>query len=481
MPATRRTRSLYAPESVATGIVHIGLGAFHRAHQAWYIERWLNSHRGGPWGICAANIRSNRQVVEQLQAQQGRYHVVAWSDRNNAEVTEVRSIREALFAGDDKSGLLERLTHPATRIVSLTVTEKAYCLSPATGELSTDDPGIRHDLDQHAAPRTVPGLLTEALRRRREKSLSPFTVLCCDNMPDNGERTLRAVTALAAERDPALADWIRSEVPFPSTMVDRIVPAVTDQMRRDMTALIGSPDPAAVACEAFTQWVVEDRFASGRPDWESVGVEMVSDVAPFEIMKLRMLNGAHSLLAYVGLAMGRRTVSEAIADPTLNTLVRDYFTETAPTLAATPGTTPENYAGQLLARFANDALEHQLSQIAMDGSQKIPQRWLHGAAANLASGRPIRATALGIAAWFSYVRGRNDEGATWQVDDPLAQRLRACHDQHTDARDIAAALLAISDVFPQSLAERPQFRAAVLEAFRQMTSDRKHCFEPGLP
>ena len=441
MPSIRRIDSVYSPESVGTGIVHIGLGAFHRAHQACYVERWLNANRGGPWGICAANIRSNRQIVEQLVAQQGRYHVVAFADRDDIEITEVRSIRQALFAGDDKSALLASLASAETRIVSLTVTEKAYCLSAATGELDLDNNDIQHDLSNNESPRTVPGVLAASLRLRRERSLPPFTVLCCDNMPENGVRTRQAVSTLAAQCDGALADWIRSEVPFPSTMVDRIVPAVTEPMRLEMNELIGAPDPAAVTCEAFSQWVIEDRFANGRPDWETVGVEMVSDVAPFETMKLRMLNGAHSLLAYVGLLGGKHTVNEAIADPLLHTLVQEYFAETEPSLAPTPGTTPAQYAARLLERFANNALEHQLAQIAMDGSQKLPQRWLQSASLNLASGRSIRTIAIGIAAWLAHVRGHNDHGQRWLVDDPLASRLAACHEQHRNTEDTVAALL----------------------------------------
>lgn len=469
MPEIERRHSKYAPDAVRIGIVHIGLGAFHRAHEAAYLEHWLNRYDGGDWGICAANIRSNSKLVGHLQAQDCRYHIAEFADREHVRLTEIGSIRRALFARDEVRKLLEQMTAPATKIVSLTVTEKGYYLDPATGEVLFDDPAIAHDLDRPHTPRTAPGFLLEALRRRRTLGIAPFTVLCCDNMPANGERTRRAVRSLASRVSDELARWIESDVAFPSTMVDRIVPALTPEMAGRLEDLIGHPDPAAVACEAFSQWVIEDRFPMGRPDWEADGVEMVDDVAPYETMKLRLLNGAHSLLAYVGLLDGLTTVAAAIADPGLAALVTDYFDEAGATLAA--GTSEQAaYREALLARFRNDALDHQLRQIAMDGSQKIPQRWLDGAWINLEQSCPIRATARAVAAWMCYVRGGDGRGRQWQVDDPLASTLADCHHRHANARDVACALLSIRAVFPERLARHKDFRDAVLAAFEQIVS-----------
>jgi len=468
MPDIIRSGPGYDPAAVGIGIVHVGLGAFHRAHQAVYVDRWLARGESGDWGICAANIRSNHRIVTALREQNWRYHVAQFADRQHVELREIASIRKALFAGADKSGLLGQLAHPSTRIVSLTVSEKAYYLSPATGALQREHPDIVQDLATPAQPRTAPGLLLEALRLRKAAGLAPFTVLCCDNMPENGARTRRSVIELAAPQSPELADWIAGSVPFPSTMVDRIVPAVTDAKRSELNALIGVPDAAAVACESFSQWVIEDRFALGRPDWETVGVEMVDDVSPYETMKLRMLNGAHSLLAYVGLARGRATVAEAVADADLRTLVRAYFDEAAASLAPHAGIDPGQYAESLLARFSNDALEHKLTQIAMDGSQKLPQRWLEGAMDNLANGRPLTATVTGVAAWIAYVRGRDDAGACWTVDDPLAVSLARCHRQHSSVADIVGATLGVADVFPASLAASEVFRTGVCRAYESM-------------
>jgi fructuronate reductase len=469
MPEIERRHSRYAPNSVQIGIVHIGLGAFHRAHQAAYLEHWLNRNNGGDWGICAANIRSNSQLVRQLQARDCRYHIAEFADREHVRLTEIGSIRRVLFARDEARELLEQMTTPATKIVSLTVTEKGYYLNPATGQVLFDDPAIAHDLDRPHAPRTAPGFVLEALRRRRTLGIAPFTVLCCDNMPANGERTRRAVCGLASRVSEDLASWIESDVAFPSTMVDRIVPALTPEMAGRLEELIGHADPAAVACEAFSQWVIEDRFPMGRPDWEADGVEMVDDVVPYETMKLRLLNGAHSLLAYVGLLDGLSTVAAAIAEPGLAALVTGYFDEAGATLTAGPSE-QAIYREALLARFRNDALDHQLRQIAMDGSQKIPQRWLDGVWINLERGRPVRATAHAVAAWMRYVRGSDGRGRQWQVDDPLASTLADCHRKHTNAREIASALLSIRSVFPEPLAQHEGFRHAVLAAFEQIVS-----------
>ena len=469
---TSHRRSTYSDVKVDIAIVHLGLGAFHRAHQAAYLESLLERNGGGPWGICAANVRSNRQIVDALTARGCRYHLAAWRDRDHVELGEIRSIRRALFAGDDQRLLFDFLAAPTTRIVTLTVTEKAYGLKAASGELNTDDAAIAHDLREPGRPVSVPGILVEALRRRRLAGVRPFTVLSCDNMPANGRRTRLAVTELARRSSPELAAHIEDEVAFPSSMVDRIVPAVSAESRLKLAALIGSDDPAAVATEAFSQWVIEDSFPQGRPDWEPDGVEMVADVAPWETMKLRLLNGAHSLLAYQGLLRGFTTVAEAIADPGLAAELDRYWREASSSLTPGVPTEPQRYTAMLLERFRNDALEHSLRQIAMDGSQKLPQRWLAGALANLEHGRPAVATAAAVAAWLAYVRGKDSAGSSWEVDDPLAARLAACH--QGGAIDTVDALLALADVFPQRLAEHPRFRRDVRAAYAALLAASAH-------
>jgi fructuronate reductase len=467
VPVLEHSYSTYQPASVGIGIVHIGLGAFHRAHQAVYLEHWLNRNGGGDWGICAANIRSNAAIADSLDAQNCRYHVAEYRDRDHVRITEVNSIRRALFAGRDKRELLERMTTPTTKIVSLTVTEKGYFQKAASGELLLDSPEISHDIRHPKEPRTAPGLLLEALRRRRSLSIPPFTILCCDNMSNNGARTKQAVCQLAEANSVEFAAWIDAQVPFPSSMVDRIVPAVSEKAMHQIESLLGFSDPAAVIAEEFSQWVIEDQFPLGRPDWETVGVEMVDDVEPFETMKLRLLNGAHSLLAYVGLLRGKRTVEEAIKDAEIADLVGRYFDEATASLADAPGLDIDTYQSTLLVRFRNDALEHLLSQIAMDGSQKIPQRWLAGALVNLERNHPISATARAVAAWMAYVRGRDVRGRKWPVEDPLADRLAECH-RLSSASQIVDSLLEISEIFPESLRTREDFRASILIAYSDM-------------
>ncbi|GHC29229.1 D-mannonate oxidoreductase [Kushneria pakistanensis] len=466
-----RIPSEHAPGRI--GIVHLGLGAFHRAHQAQVVEQCI-ARGEREWGICSVNIRGNRALVETLRDQGFRYHLAEYTDRAHVTLREIRAINETLFTGTDAQGLrgedlpalLSRLSDADTRIVTLTVTEKGYYLSPSEGTLLSDDPAIAADIAQPQAPRTAPGILVEALARRRQAGIAPFTVLSCDNMPDNGERTRRAVVALAERRDTELAEWIATQVAFPSSMVDRIVPAMDEEAFARLQAL-GCDDPAAVVSEAFLQWVIEDHFPQGRPDWAQAGVEMVEDVAPFETMKLRMLNGAHSLLAYTGPLMGVETVAEAVQDPLLQKLLRRYMLEeAAPTLSMPESVSLDGYADALMARFGNDSLRHRLHQIAMDGSQKLPQRWLRGGEARLAASddeHALAATVFGVAAWIRYTRGVDEQGQAYPVSDPMSEQLAQCH-AHERSADRAAAAMAIEAIFSPALVSAPRFGQQVQKA-----------------
>ncbi|NVK73315.1 MAG: mannitol dehydrogenase family protein [Oceanospirillaceae bacterium] len=469
----KTTNSLYEPEKVDVGIVHIGLGAFHRAHQAVYIEKNLNRHQGGDWGICAVNIRSNTQLVDQLKANDCRYHIAEYQDSKNVELREVNAIRDALFAGEDKEPLFAKLVSEKTKIVTLTVTEKGYYLAPADKTLRQDDPSIQHDIANPTAPKTAPGILVEALYRRKDLGLPPFTILSCDNMPNNGNLTRQAVCGLAEHRSKAFAQWTHDNVAFPSSMVDRIVPAMSDASRERLQQELNCHDENAVMCEAFSQWVVEDNFPQGRPDWEHDGVQMVEDVHPFETMKLRLLNGSHSLLAYVGLAAKYKTVAQAVADEKFAALIRHYMSvEAAPTLDLPEEVKVREYIESLISRFANDSLQHQLSQIAMDGSQKIPQRWLNGAEERLSSEEEsvLSATTLGVAAWLFYVRGEDLEGNKHKVDDPMAQALHELHDRCSDSESLIHEALKQKDIFSKTLSQNESFSLAVLEAYQTLIS-----------
>ncbi|WP_447045039.1 mannitol dehydrogenase family protein [Vreelandella sp. H-I2] len=474
--------SFSSKQNSQIAIVHLGLGAFHRAHQAVYLERYRQRSGDDTWGVCSANLRSSVGLVDGLRAAGHCYHVAEYADSESITLREIGVIEETLFSGRDgadegmdswgrdREALLARMASEDTRVVTLTVTEKGYFLNPASGELKVDDPMIIGDIASPQQPRTAPGLLVEALARRHEAGIAPFTVLSCDNMPDNGKRTRQAVVQLAEHRNAALASWIAREVAFPCSMVDRIVPAMTDA-DFERLAVLGVSDPNAVVCEAFTQWVVEDNFPQGRPDWEAEGVEMVADVAPFETMKLRMLNGSHSLLAYLGALAGIETVYDGINHVELRALLRRYMLEeAAPTLEMPGGIDLGAYADSLLARFANDSLRHRLQQIAMDGSQKLPQRWLSGALERSAAGQTSPCVALGMAAWIRYTAGQDLQDNSYPVDDPLAKRFAELHQKHgSDPSALVAAYIAMDDVVPNALAQDEAFAQAVLAAYQALS------------
>ena len=354
------------------------------------------------------------------------------------------------------------MTDPRIRIVSLTVTEKGYCHDPATGALDARHPDVVHDLANPATPVSAPGLLVRALELRRAAGLRPFTVLSCDNLPANGETTARVVVGFAALRSPDLAGYIEKEVAFPSTMVDRIVPATTDDDRVLVRAATGLSDAWPVVTEPFTQWVIEDRFPTGRPAFDEAGAQFVADVRPFELMKLRMLNGSHSTLAYLGYLAGHAFVSDAIADPDFHALIRGLMNdEVMPTLSREVGDLAA-YRDALLARFANPALKHRTWQIAMDGSQKLPQRLLGTIRDRLASGQPITRLALGVAGWMRYVTGIDEQGRTIDVRDPLAVKLHDIASAAGGKPDrLLDGLLGLREVFGADLPANEAFRTVL--------------------
>ena len=430
------------------GIVHLGLGAFFRAHGAVYIEEAVAAS-GGEWGILGISLQSPT-MRDQLAPQGGTYTVLELGPEGET-ARHVQIVQDVLVAREDPAAVLEAMANPAVRIVTLTVTEKGYCHAPSTGQLNPDHPDIAHDLTS-AFPRSAPGFLVRAHQLRHRRGIAPFTVMTCDNLPENGRVVRGVVLDLARRIDPALADWIADKGRFPSTMVDRIVPATKPEDLARVAALTGFHDAGPVLHEPFRQWVVEDDFVGGaRPDLAAVGVQMVADVTAFEHMKLRMLNGTHSSLAYLGYLAGHETIADCMADPVFDRFVRRLWTEEIiPALTAPPGTDLPAYAAQLHARYANPAIRHRTWQIAMDGSQKLPQRILGTLAANLAAGRPSPGLMLAVAAWMIYVRGTDLAGQQIEVKEPLAAPLRAAA---TSAGPVEA-LLALREVFPPDLAAR---------------------------
>ncbi len=457
----------YERSNCGTGIVHLGIGAFHRAHQAVYTDDVLSASDGN-WAICGVSLRQ-RNVQEQLDPQDGLYCVVE-RDGGGDHCRVIGAVRDVLFAPDDPAALVALLADPATRIVSLTVTEKGYCHDPASGCLNLEDPGIVQDLKNPEQPATAIGFIAAALNARRLAGVKPFTVMTCDNLPHNGRLLKGLVAAYADELDPALGAWIREEVAFPCTMVDRIVPATVEEDLATVAKQIGVQDDAAVVCEPFRQWVVEDNFTLGRPPWEEAGAQLVADVAPFEDMKLRLLNGSHSMLAYLGYLSGYETVAETMANPAFERLVRRYMDEEArPTLALPPGVDLNRYQDQLIERFKNPALKHRTWQIAMDGSQKLPQRLLSVIRQQLEGHGAIACASLAVAAWMRYVTGEDEQGRTIDVRDPLAQKLAAIGGEAKgEAEVLAAAYLSLDEVFGADLPQSEVFREAVNDALAQL-------------
>ena len=467
-PAIRRPA--YDPRPVGVGIVHLGIGAFHRAHQAIYTDDAL-AHEGGDWGICGVSLR-NPDVRDRMMPQDGLYTAV---EKSPAGIRRriVGSVREVLFLGEDRARIEARLADPATRIVSLTVTEKGYCHDPASSRLNFEHPDIAHDLAHSNAPASVVGLLVAAFATRKKADAGPLSVVCCDNLPHNGKVLRGLVAEFAQARDPALAQWIGANAAFPSTMVDRIVPATTAADIADNDAVLGVHDAAPVVFEPFEQWVIEDEFVTPRPAWEAGGAQFVADVAPFEAMKLRFLNASHSAFAYLGFLAGHDYIYQVAAQPAFVAFMRRFMQdEVTPTVKVPPGIDLLAYRDALVERFRNPALPHRTQQIAMDGSQKLPQRLLATARDNLAAGRSIQLTTLAVAGWMRYVSGRDEKGQPINVSDPLAAQFADIAAAHRDdPAGLARGLLALRAIFGDDLAADPRFVAPVADWLAKLYAD----------
>jgi fructuronate reductase len=439
------------------GIVHLGLGSFHRAHQAMYTEDAMLA-AGGDWGICGVSLR-HADTRDALAPQDCLYSVLV-RDSNGERVRVARALRKVLVAPEDPQAVLAAMRDSKVRIVSLTVTEKGYCLDPKTGGLDFSHPLIASDLQNPELPQSVPGYLVAALRARRAH---PFTVLSCDNLAHNGVALRRVVVDYARALDPALAEWIDSEVAFPSTMVDRIVPATTDADRQAAAAALGCADAWPVPTESYRQWVIEDNFPAGRPAWEQAGALLVNDVTPYEVAKLRMLNGCHSTLAYLALLADIETVDAAIGNADLRALLHRMMTDDiAPTLTVPATFDRLSYRDQLLTRLGNPALKHRCIQIAMDGSQKLAPRLLGTVSDRLRDGHAVDRLALAVAAWMRFLQGRSEGGTPYELNDPMADRLRALAGQGDEG--LVERLLGVREIFPPALAADLRFVASVRSA-----------------
>ncbi|MGZ4246215.1 MAG: mannitol dehydrogenase family protein [Solirubrobacteraceae bacterium] len=460
------------PSALPVGIVHLGIGAFHRAHQAVYTEDAIAAG-GGDWGICGVTQRS-RSVVEQLAPQDGLY-TLAQRDGAGERLRVIGTMRELLWAQSDAERVLDRIAAPATRMVTLTVTEKGYHHDPATNRLRLDSAQVAADLADGGS-RTVVGQVVGGLARRRAADGGPITVVCCDNLPDNGHVVRVLVSDFVAHRVHAngLGDWIEANVRFPSTMVDRITPATTEADRARIAGELGARDDGAVVTEPFTQWVIEEDFAAGRPAWERAGAILTDDVRPYEQMKLRMLNGAHSTLAYLAQLADDELVSDAIADgaPFAAVLEALMAREVAPTLDVPAGFDLDAYRAELLERFANPALRHRTVQIAMDGSQKLPMRLLGTIRDRRRAGADSVMASLGVAAWMRLVSARrSDSGRALAVDDPLEGEIARRLGGHEEAGPVVDALLSMPQIFDPELAGDDGWRAMLVDLLEALIRD----------
>ena len=457
-------RPLLRPGDVPAGIVHLGLGAFHRAHQAVYTEEAIAA-AGGDWGIVGVAPRS-AAVVADLAAQDRLFSVTTMSG-TGAGTRVIGALAGVRHAAADPGGVVALLADPAVRVVTLTVTEKGYRLDPATGQL-TVDAALLADLTTARAPATVPGLLIRGLLARHHADAGPLAVVSCDNLPANGRRLHGLVeqARVLVPRAPAgFGTWLRDSVSFPGTMVDRIVPASTVETLERAAVALGARDLAGVHGEPYRHWVIEDRFPGGRPAWDRAGAVLTDDAGPWERLKLRTLNGVHSAIAYLGAVAGRETIAEALQITGMHAAMARFVAEdVAGSLHPPEGVSVVGYGDSVLARFADPAIAHRTRQVAMDGTQKLPQRVLHTIADRRAAGASPRWSALVVAAWMRYAQGTADDGRALPLDDPLADRIRErLAAAGATPGCVAEALFGLDAVFPAALTGDDTVRALVVD------------------
>jgi mannitol 2-dehydrogenase len=458
-------RPTYDRSRVTTGVVHFGVGGFHRAHQAMYHDRLMNAGKALEWGICGVGVMpADRRMQEALDAQDGLYTLVVKHADGKYEPRVIGAITEYLFAPDDPEAVVEKLADEATRIVSLTVTEGGYSIDHVTGEF---DPAgdVAGDLEPGATPRTTFGFVTEALRRRRERGLAPFTVMSCDNLQGNGHLSRRAFTAFAKLRDRELGAWVEREVKFPNSMVDRITPVTTDRDRAEVRERFGIDDRWPVVCEPFTQWVLEDAFSLGRPPYEDAGVQVVDDVEPYELMKLRLLNASHQALCYFAYLAGYRLVHEAAQDPLFRAFLRGYMDrEATPTLAPVPGVDVDEYKQTLIERFSNPEVRDTIARLCAESSDRIPKWLLPVVRRQLEAGGPIEHAAAVVASWARYAEGVDEQGEPIEVVDRLRDDLVAIARRQREDPD---AFIANRELFGD-LVDDARFVSAYRSALRSL-------------
>ena len=465
-PQSIEHKPLYDREKMVARIVHIGFGAFHRAHQALFTDRLLNKGNSD-WAICEVNIVGGEELINDIRKQDHLYTVLE-KGATSKQAYIIGSVKESLLAPiDGIEAILEKMADPVVEIVSLTVTEKGYCMLPGGAGLDLNNQLIKSDLSSPTKPMSAPGVIVEALYRRMQRGLKSFTALSCDNMPENGLVLKKAILDLANARDPELAQWIETNTTFPCTMVDRIVPAATAETLTEIQDVLGGMfDPCGIACEPFIQWVIEDNFVTARPNWNEVGAEFVDNVVPYEEMKLRMLNGSHSFLAYLGYLAGYENINDCMNDEaykqaTLSLMLQQQ----APTLNVPPQVNLQQYAEKLIERFSNPSLKHRTWQIAMDGTQKLPQRLLDSIRWHIKHNSDFSLLALGVAGWMRYVGGIDDHKQIIDLRDPMVDELKKLVTASDDGIGRVNALLTLDAVFGSDLPNNSLFKDKVTQHY----------------
>ena len=465
-PQSIEHKPLYDREKMVARIVHIGFGAFHRAHQALFTDRLLNKGNSD-WAICEVNIVGGEELINDIRKQDHLYTVLE-KGATSKQAYIIGSVKESLLAPiDGIEAILEKMADPVIEIVSLTVTEKGYCMLPGGAGLDLNNQLIKSDLSSPTKPMSAPGVIVEALYRRMQRGLKSFTALSCDNMPENGLVLKKAILDLANARDPELAQWIETNTTFPCTMVDRIVPAATAETLTEIQDVLGGMfDPCGIACEPFIQWVIEDNFVTARPNWNEVGAEFVDNVVPYEEMKLRMLNGSHSFLAYLGYLAGYENINDCMNDEaykqaTLSLMLQQQ----APTLNVPPQVNLQQYAEKLIERFSNPSLKHRTWQIAMDGTQKLPQRLLDSIRWHIKHNSDFSLLALGVAGWMRYVGGIDDHKQIIDLRDPMVDELKKIVTASDDGIERVNALLTLDAVFGSDLPNNSLFKDKVTQHY----------------
>ena len=456
----------YERRSLVRSIVHIGVGGFHRAHQAVYVDDLCQDHGATEWGFCGVGLLAHdTRIRDALRSQDCLYTLVERSAAGD-RARVIGSITEFLFAPDDPGAVIEKMASGDTRIVSLTITEGGYFIDQGSGEFQQDHPDIVHDLAHPGQPGCAFGYLLEALDRRRQRGMQPFTVLSCDNVQGNGDVTRKVLLSFAGLRDPSLKDWLSEHGAFPNCMVDRITPATTDADRALVRETFGIEDAWPVVTEPFRQWVIEDRFCDGRPPFEKVGVQMTADVHPYEMMKIRLLNASHSALGYLGFLAGYTYIYEIMADPGFRKYILDLMhEEVTPILKPVPGIDLDAYKETLVERFANPTIKDQATRICLDGSAKMPKFILPTIREQLARGGSVRRLSLAVASWCRFLAGTDEQGKPIEIQDPMADELH--RHASTGGKD-PRPFLGMREIFGDDLPKSTVFVEQVGDALQSL-------------